>query len=55
MNGALRTEDLNKEVNRLQVGQFIVIRINTYAEEEASIATVYNLVIPELKVTRRSA
>jgi hypothetical protein len=46
---ALRTEDLNKEMNRLQVGQFVVICVNTYAEEEASIATVYNLVIPELQ------
>jgi hypothetical protein len=33
----------------LQVRKFVVVRINTHAEKEASIATVYNLVIPELR------
>jgi hypothetical protein len=32
----------------LQVCKFIVVRINAYAEEEAGIATVYDLVISEL-------
>ena len=35
----------------LQVRKFIVIRINTDAEKEAGIATVYNLVVPELRET----
>jgi hypothetical protein len=35
----------------LQVRKFVVVRIDTYAEEEAGIATVYNLVIPELGET----
>jgi hypothetical protein len=37
----------------LQVSELIVIRVNTHAEEEAGIATVYNLVIPELDETRQ--
>jgi len=36
-------------VNGLQVCKLIVIRIDAHAEEEASIATVHNLVIPELE------
>jgi hypothetical protein len=36
-------------VNGLQVCKLIVIRVNAHAEEEASIATVHNLVIPELE------
>jgi len=37
----------------LQVSELIVIRVNTHAEEEAGIATVYNLVIPELDEMRQ--
>jgi hypothetical protein len=37
----------------LQVSKLIVIRVNTHAKEEAGIATVYNLVIPELDETRQ--
>jgi hypothetical protein len=37
----------------LQVSELIVIRVNTHAEEEAGIATVYDLVIPELDETRQ--
>lgn len=35
----------------LEVRKFVVIRIDTDTEEKASIATVYNLVIPELGET----
>jgi hypothetical protein len=36
-------------VNGLQVCKLVVIRVNTHAEKEASISTVHNLVIPELR------
>jgi hypothetical protein len=35
----------------LEVRKFVIVRIDTHAEEKASIATVYNLVIPELGET----
>jgi len=35
----------------LEVRKFVVVRIDTHAEEETSITTVYNLVIPELGET----
>jgi hypothetical protein len=35
----------------LEVRKLVVVRIDTHAEEKASIATVYNLVIPELGET----
>jgi hypothetical protein len=46
-----RTKNFDKQVYGLQVRKFVVIRINTHAEKEASIATVYNLVITELGQT----
>ena len=46
-----RTKNFDKQVYGLQVRKFVVIRINTHAEKEASIATIYNLVIPELGQT----
>ena len=35
-------------MDSFKVGEFVVIRVDTDAEKEASIATVNNLVIPEL-------
>jgi hypothetical protein len=35
----------------LEVRKFVVVRIDTHTEEKSSIATVYNLVIPELGET----
>jgi hypothetical protein len=52
LNGSKHTKDLDKQVDRFQVRKFVVIRVNAHAKEEASIATVYNLVIPELRRTR---
>jgi hypothetical protein len=36
-------------VNGLQVGEVVVIEVNTEAEEQTSIASVYNLEITKLK------
>ena len=36
-------------MNGLQVRKLIVIRVNAHAKEKASIATVHNLVVPELR------
>ena len=46
-----RTKNFDKEVYGLQVRKFVVVRIDTDAEKEAGIATVYNLVVPELRET----
>ena len=35
----MRTEDLNKEVDRLEVGEFVVVRIDADAEEEAGVSS----------------
>jgi len=51
LNGSKHTKDLDKQVDGFQVRKFVVIRVNAHAEEEASIAAVYNLVIPELRRT----
>lgn len=43
-----RTKDLDKQVYGLQVSKLVVICIDAHTEEEAGIATIYNLVISEL-------
>ena len=35
-------------MDSFKVGEFVVIRVDTDAEEQASVATVYNLVVAEL-------
>lgn len=35
-------------MNRLQIGKLIVVRVDAYAEEEASVTAVYDLVVAEL-------
>lgn len=42
-------QDLDKKVDRLQVGQLVVVGINAQTKEEASIATVDDLEVAELK------
>ena len=41
-------EDLDKEVYGLQVGQLVIIRIYTRAEEQTRVPPVYDLVVAEL-------
>ena len=42
------TENLYKEMNGFQVCQFVVIRIHAYAEEQAGVTPVNDLVVTEL-------
>ena len=42
------TENLYKEMNGFQICQFVVIRIHAYAEEQAGVTPVDNLVVAEL-------
>ena len=42
------TENLYKEMNGFQVCQFVVIRIHAYAEEQAGVTAIHDLVVPEL-------
>lgn len=48
--GQCHAEDFYKEVDSLQVCKLVVVCVNTYAKEETSVATVDDLVIPELRV-----
>jgi hypothetical protein len=41
-------EDLNKEVNRLEVGKLVVVGIYARAEEEAGVSPVDHFVVAEL-------
>lgn len=45
------TENLDKQMNSLQVCKLVVIRVDTDAEEQTSVATVDDLVIAELTVS----
>ena len=45
-------QHLDKEMNRLQVGQLVVIRIDAGAEEQPCVAPVNDLVVPELDKVR---
>lgn len=42
------TENLNEEVDSFQVCELVVVRVNTYAEEQSRVAAVHDLVVPEL-------
>lgn len=42
------TENLYKEMNGFQICQFVVIRIHAYAEEQAGVTPVNDLVVTEL-------
>lgn len=42
-------QDLDKKVDCLKVGQLVVVGINAQTKEQASIATVDNLEVAELK------
>jgi hypothetical protein len=44
------TENFYKQVNCLQVCQFIVIGVNAQAEEETGVASVHNLIVSELVI-----
>lgn len=41
-------EDLNKEVDGFEVGQFVVVGVDARTEEETCVATVDDLVVTEL-------
>ena len=43
------TEHLDEQVDRLQVCEFIVVRIHADAEEQAGVAAVNDLVVAELR------
>lgn len=43
-----RTEDLDKQVNSFEICEFVIIGINTDAEEKAGISPIDNFVVPEL-------
>lgn len=45
------TENFHKQVDRLEVGQLVVVRIDADAEEEAGVSSVDNLVVSELSVS----
>jgi hypothetical protein len=44
-----RTENLDKEMDRFEVGELIVVRVDADAEEETSVSSVDDLVVSELK------
>lgn len=41
-------EDLDEEVDGLEVGELVVVGVDTGAEEETRVSPVYHLVVPEL-------
>ena len=53
--GMRHTEHLHEQVDCLQVCEFVVVRIHTDAEEQAGIAAVHDLMIPELARPHASA
>lgn len=50
----LLTEDLDKEMDSLEVRELIVVGIHTDTEEETSVSSVDDLVVPELETMRPS-
>ena len=43
-----RTEHLDEQVDRFEVCQLVVVRIDADAEEQPGVAAVYDLVVAEL-------
>lgn len=48
-----RVQDLDKKVDRLEVCQLVIVRVHAHAEEEASVATIYDFIVPELRSLAR--
>ena len=46
-------EDLDEEVDGLEVGELVVVRVDADAEEQAGVSAIDDLVVPELDVRRR--
>ncbi len=45
-------EHLDEEVDGLEVGQLVVVRVDARAEEQAGVPPVHDLVVPELHEVR---
>lgn len=43
-----RTEDLDKEMDRLEPDELVVVRVDAEREEQAGVSPVHELVVPEL-------
>ena len=46
--GALRTQDLDKQMYCLQIRELIIVCVDAHTEEQASVAAVNNFVVAEL-------
>lgn len=47
---ALRTQDLDEKMNRVEISQLVIVRVDTDAEEQPRIPSIDDLVVPELAV-----
>jgi hypothetical protein len=51
----VRTKHFHKQVDRLEVGQLVIVRVDADAEEQPGVAAVHDLVVPELRDERSAA